>query len=189
MSELIREDLEEAVEQAEEAEENEEETKTEEDDGFVVDDDEKAEWCMEKIREAKADIAKWKEHFKKQQDGILRENNNTIARMEARLEKYFWTQPHKKATQSESYPLPSGKLVFKKQDPEYEREDETLIDWLKKNAPQYVKTVESVDWDALKKTTSVIGEDLVSEDGEPIPGVTVKRRPDVFKVQLKKEGK
>jgi hypothetical protein len=55
---------------------------------------------------------------------------------------------------------------------------------LKQNTLGYVKVKESADWAALKKTVTVVGSNVVSRDGEIIPGVSVTQRPDVFKVEV-----
>ena len=77
--------------------------------------------------------------------------------------------------------------MFKHQEPEYHREDAEVIDWLKKNGGEkFVKTKETLDWSALKKTITVVGEAVADEDGQIMP-ITVVPREDIFKVELKKE--
>ena len=74
--------------------------------------------------------------------------------------------------------------VLKKQAPEFIRDDEKVIAWLKdNNGGEYVKTKETLDWAALKKSTTVMGENIVNEDGEIIPGVEVVEREDKFTVE------
>ena len=159
---------------------------------FVVDDDQKAEWCLAKIREAEAEKQRWKEFYEDRLAKVNAAEDAKIERMRFFLEQYFRTVPHKETKTQQSYQLPSGKLVLKHQAPEVERDDDQLIPWLRENYEgDYVKTKESVDWSALKKAfqddelIGVIGENYVTHDGEIIPGITVTERPDVFKVEVK----
>ena len=107
------------------------------------------------------------------------------------LEAFFRTVKHKVTGTQESYTLPGGKLVLKKQNPEFKRDDPTVIEWLKKNnAPQYIKVEEKLDWATLKGDTTVIGNAIVNSDGETIPGVEVIEREPKFSVEnTKRRGK
>ena len=153
---------------------------------FTVTDDRKAEWCMQKIREAKADKEYWKAFYDAQYKSVAETADATISQMEALLEDYFKTVPHKKTATQENYALPSGKLVIKKQEPEFERRDDEIIEWLKANGrTDLVKVSETLNWAGLKKATTVVGENIADENGEIIPGVTVIQRPAAFKVEVK----
>jgi len=165
---------------------DEEVTDNEEQITFIVDDDQKAEWCLSKIREAEAEKKRWKEFYEERLEKVNAAEDAKIERMRFYLEQYFRTVPHKETKTQASYQLPSGKLVLKKQGPEFERDDDLILAWLKANDEQkYVKTKESVDWMELKKTLTVFGEQVAGETGEIIPGITVTERPDVFKVEVK----
>ena len=105
------------------------------------------------------------------------------------LQHYFDTVPHKITKTTESYPLPSGKLVFKAQAPEYERDEEKVIEWLKQtNGTEFIKVKESLDWAGLKKTVTVLEDKVITEDGEVVPGIKAIQRDPVFTVEVK-EGK
>lgn len=159
---------------------------TEEEAGFQVDDDQKAEWCIRKIQEAKKEMMDWIEFYVAQTDKVKDKCERRIQFFEYKLMQYFGSVPHKQTKTQESYQLPSGKLVLKKQAPDFERDDELILAWLKANdEDQYVKTKETVDWSELKKTLTIVGEQVAGETGEIIPGITVTERPDVFKVEVK----
>lgn len=158
-------------------------------DGFHVTDDKAAQWCMQKIREAETDRAMWKAHYEAQMQKVNESADSTVAYFTARLEEYFASVPHKSTKTTESYSLPGGKLVQKKQQPEYKTDDAELLQWLKENFMfDFIKTktVESADWAGLKKIVTVTpdGAHVATDDGEIIPGVTVTPRPDVFKVEM-----
>ena len=157
-------------------------------DGFHVTDDKAAEWCMKKIREAEADRAMWKAHYDAQMQKVNESTDSAVAYFTAKLEEYFASVPHKATKTQESYSLPGGKLIRKKQQPKFEVDDDTLVPWLKANFMAHlVKTKESADWAALKKVVNVFGSDVTTDEGEVIPGVAVTQRPDVFKVEMEDE--
>lgn len=156
---------------------------------FSVIDDATAQWCMKKIKEAEADRAMWKAHYEAQMEKVNKAADESIAYFTGKLEEYFATVPHKATKTTESYSLPGGKLVQKKQNPEYKTDDAELLQWLKENFMfDFIKTktVESADWAGLKKIVTVTpdGAHVATDDGEIIPGVTVTPRPDVFKVEM-----
>lgn len=158
-------------------------------DPFRVTDDKSAEWCIRKIREARAEKQRWAEYYREQQRKIDQEADGTISYFEALLADYFDSVPHKRTKTQESYQLPGGKLVRKQQAPEYQRDDAALLPWLKQNAPALVKVTESADWAALKKQLVIApdGETVATEDGEIVPGVKAIQRPEVFRVEMKEE--
>ena len=162
------------------------EEKLETEEEFRVDDDQKAEWCLQKIREANADMEKWLEFYDQRKEAVKADTANRIAFFEHHLREYFNSVPHKVTKTQENYPLPSGKLVFKQQEPEYERDDENVLAWLKENGGEkYIKVKESLDWSGLKKTLTVCGETVADENGEVIPGIKAIEREPVFKVEVK----
>ena len=153
--------------------------------GFVIDTDAKAEWALNKIREARADRDTWIEWYKSKIAEITEQTDFDTMNLERLLAEYFATVPHKKTKTQESYKLPGGKLVLKTQNPEYKRDDKTVIDWLKNNAHgQYVKVKEELDWAGLKDATAVFEGHIVTEDGEIIPGVEVTNRDAKFIVEV-----
>ena len=170
MSELLKD-----LEPAEEAEE-----------GFVCDNDQKAEWCLLQIKRAQAEKERWKAHYKAALDSITASCDETIGRMEMYLHGYFKTVPHKRTKTEENYALPSGKIMIKAQDVTYEYNESEVIAWLKDHKKGFIKTTESLDWDTLKKTLTVMGETVADADAEIIPCIKAIEREPVFKVQVKK---
>ena len=157
---------------------------------FTVTDDAAAEWCMKKIKEAESDRAMWKAHYDAQMEKVNKAADESIAYFTAKLEEYFANVPHKATKTQESYTLPGGKLIRKKQQPKFDIDDETLVSWLDDNMMgPLVKVKKTADWAALKKVCSVTpdGEHVATDEGEIIPGVTVTQRPDVFKVEMEDE--
>lgn len=174
--------------------EKEQEYMTEEERGFEVTDDIKAEWCLKKIQEANAEMAKWVRFYDEQIRKAKDRAAFRVAYLEHLLRPYFDSVPKKETKTQASYQLPSGKLVMKAQKPEWAHDDTQLLPWVKNNLPGYVKVKESVDWMELKKELSLvelqagdgtIGYTVVNADGEIVPGVTAVERDPVFKVEVK----
>jgi hypothetical protein len=156
-----------------------------ESEGFVIDTDAKAEWALDKIREARADRDRWVKWYTDKIAEITEQTDFNTMNLERLLAEYFATVPHKKTKTQESYSLPGGKLVMKRQNPEYKRDDKTVIEWAKTNGQaQYVKVTESLDWAGLKSATGVFNGQIVTEDGEVVPGVEVIERPEKFIVEV-----
>ena len=162
---------------------------------FVVDNDMKAEWCLNKIRHIRADqkkekdeLARQMQFYKDQMDMIDKEADDDVAFFEGILRGYFADRADAgfaKATKTQmAYKLPSGKLILKKQDPTFDRKDDELLPWLKKNRPELVKVKEEPNWSELKKTVNVVGDSIATSDGEVIPGVKVTEREDKFVVEV-----
>lgn len=153
--------------------------------GFVIDTDAKAEWALQKIREARTDRDRWVKWYKGKIDEITAQTDFDTMNLERMLAEYFATVPHKVTKTQESYKLPGGKLVMKTQNPEFKRDDKAIIDWVKANGmPQFVKVKEELAWQELKDATAVFEGHIVTEDGEIIPGVEVVNRDAKFIVEV-----
>ena len=163
---------------------------------WVCDSDGKAKWVCEqikKIEENRDYMVEWyQEQIKKAKETAEFER----MKWEGYLAAYFETVPHKKAAKSESYSFPGGKLILKHQEPEYKRDEQTVIAFLKeRNASQFVKVKETLDWDNLKKSCAgavdgkVLFAEEVNADGEIVPvyvpGIEVINRESKFVVEVK----
>ena len=162
---------------------------TAQDTPFTVDNDQKAEWAARKIREARQDTQKWTEYYERQLSAIRRANEETEAYFAALLADYFETVPHKATKTQESYSLPSCKLVLKAQQPEFNRDEAVLCDYLdKKGRDDLVKITRRADWAALKKTLKVMEDGTcVDADGEVVEGVQAFSRQPEFKIEMKED--
>lgn len=154
-------------------------------DTFTIDTDAKADWALQKIKEAREDRDTWVAWYQQKIKEITEQTDFDTMNLERMLAEYFQTVPHKKTKTQETYSLRGGKLILKTQNPEYKRDDKTVIAWLKENGGgQYVKVKEELDWAGLKATTAVLNGKLFSEDGEEIPGVEVVEREAKFTVDV-----
>jgi len=161
--------------------------------GFVIDNDQKAEWALRKIREHRADsnrmamvcnaeIERYERIRKEAEDKCARD----CAYLESLLYAYFVTVPHKATKTQESYKLPTGALKKKIQGPEYVRADADILAWLNEQGmSDYIEVKPSLKWGELKKVITANGETAVyPETGEIIPGVKIVERDPVFVVEV-----
>lgn len=86
-----------------------------------------------------------------------------------------------------SIKLPNGTLAIKKQQPHYNYEDETIIEWAKDFYPELIKTTipepkQSIDKKELKKRL-IIDNGVAYIDGIEVPGLTVDILDDNFSVK------
>ena len=167
-----------------------------EDGRFAIDNDDKAEWALRVLRTEQNERDRLLrvceaaiERYREKMALINSRYDTRTAYLTAELNTYFSTVPHKQTKTQEQYRLPSGKLVLRQRQPEFHRNDEILIDWAERRGrSELVKVKKSIDWAGLKKSVSVMGDDVVdSGTGEIIPGVAVEHRPPVFDVVLEKE--
>ena len=151
-------------------------------------------WQLKRRKEIIADrdelIAFYKERIKAvEEDAAFK-----IGMIDRALYAFFLTVPHKRTKTQESYSHPLGKLLMKKQNPEYKHDDKTVIAWLEKNnGTQYIKTKKELDWAGLKSAGEVVDGKLVigetiTDDGEiiqiTVPGVEVIDREEKFVVEV-----
>lgn len=78
--------------------------------------------------------------------------------------------------------LPYGKIALKKQQPEFQKDEEVLLSYAQEAG--FYKTKVTTDWAELKKNCTVSDGKLVDENGEVVPGVTVVERDDKFELKL-----
>lgn len=152
-------------------------------------DDTSAEMLLKRIREADEQYERMEAWYDRQKEKAKALHDRTVEWAERCLRAYFEYLPVKKTKTQMSYELPSGKLVLKAQQPEYERSDETLIPWLKENKPEFIKIKESTDWMELKKVLQIgpDGTTMCTEDGEVVPGIKVEPREPKFTVTVNKK--
>lgn len=144
-----------------------------------------AKWQFEQRRKIIADRDELIAYYEDQIAKVKADADYKIGFIDRALFAFFQTVEHKKTKTQESWSIPAGKLMLKKQAPEFKRDEKAVIDWLKQTpeGSQYVKTVESLDWANLKKDSTVVGNSIVTADGEIIPGVEVIEREDKFVVE------
>lgn len=159
---------------------------------WKVTSDESAEWLIEKVNEDLIEKARYRlsleNRIKDLQDKLNKlndEERQAIERRNSHLLEYFETidEKFKKKTKTmEKYRLPSGEIVKKYPSPEYKRDADKLLGWIKTNKlNDYVEVKEIAKWADLKKVTTIAGGQVVYVDtGEIIEGVELIERPPVI---------
>lgn len=160
---------------------------------FRIQDDNQADWALRKIARARQDmkeaeetaaieIEKINRWLDGQRDESLRTERFFTALLQEYYEPRFMTNPDKK-----TYKLPSGKVQRRTQQPQFDRDNEALLAWLKQRGmTDYVEVKETPKWGELKQQVQVVGEHVVIKDGplkgEIVDGVEVVHRPPIFRV-------
>ena len=160
---------------------------------FRIQDDNQADWALRKIARARQDmkeaeetaameIEKINRWLNGQRDESLRTERFFTALLQEYYEPRFMTNPDKK-----TYKLPSGKVQRRTQQPQFDRDNEALLAWLKQRGmTDYIEVKETPKWGELKQQVQVVGEHVVIKDGplkgEIIDGVEVVHRPPTFRV-------
>ena len=158
---------------------------------WKVTNDEEAEWLIEKFNEEMLEKARYKESLKAKIESLQEkvrkleeEERQTKEWRNSYLVEYFETidDKFKKKTKTmEKYRLPSGSIIKKYPGPEFKRNDNELLGWIKSNElKEYIEVKESPKWGELKKVTKVVSGQVVTEDGEIVEGVEVVERPPVM---------
>ena len=160
---------------------------------FWIQDDNQADWALRKIARARQDLKEAEEtaameieKINRWLDGQRDESLRTELFFTVLLQEYyeprFMTNPDKK-----TYKLPSGKVQRRTQQPQFDRDNEALLAWLKqREMTDYIEVKETPKWGELKQQVQVVGEHVVIKDGplkgEIIDGVEVVHRPPIFRV-------
>lgn len=141
-------------------------------------------WQLKRRKEIIEDRDELIDYYNAQIKAVKEDAEFKLGFIDRALYAFFMTKEHKKTKTEESVTLPLGKLMLKAQDPEYKRDDKTVIEWLKKSPEtvKYIKVKEELDWSALKDDTTVVGNGIANSDGEIIPGVEVVHREPKFTI-------
>lgn len=161
-------------------------------DSWKVKNDDDAEWIIEQTNEELVESARYRLALENRIKGLeekLRKLDESdkylIERRNSYLIEYFETiddKFKKKSKTQEKYRLPSGEIIKKYPSPEYKRDSNKLLDWIKSNnMNDYVEVKETPKWNELKKVTEIVGNNVVYIDtGEIVEGVELIERPPVL---------
>jgi len=161
---------------------------------WSIKDDTAADWCLDHIREAKAELARFEmvANEKKRQIDIIVERKRknaegSINYFEGKLQEYFSTiKPKITKSGLQKYSLPSGELQQTAPKVDFVKDDTKLTNFLDSNGyGEYLKREIKPKWAELKKAVDVVnGEVVIKDTGEIVDGVTVETKPGEFKIKL-----
>lgn len=163
--------------------------------GFEIDNDSKAEWALNKLKELRCEhdrLVKVCQDMILHYQGKIAEYDQKLKENEkyfiALLNQYFESVPHKEIKTLEKYTLPSGDLILKKPQIKILRpDDESFLPWIKINAPRFIEFKEFIKWGEFKKTLIIDEEQGVvinGETGDAVP-VEIQKTDEEFEIKLK----
>ena len=155
---------------------------------WKIKNDNDAEYLIEKVNEDLVEINRFEmalvnkiDVLKEKLEKVRNEKEYKLEKRNSFLIQYFEEIPEelkKKTKTLEKYRLPSGEIIKKYQGPEYKRDNDQLVKWIKENGlNDLIEIKESAKWADLKKQTKLVVTTLVFEDTvEVIEGVEVIER-------------
>jgi len=166
--------------------------------GFIVDDDSKATWCMRKIKHLKENkrenkelaeeqIAEIRKEIAEVESWLEDENgklDDNIGFMENKLEHYA-RQLREDDPDLKTHKLPFGSIKFRSQRPKWNYDDEKLLEFVEESISEVVKVEKKVDKRELKKRLDVAGDRaVVKETGQIVEGIEIIERPEKLKIDV-----
>ena len=155
----------------------------EQQDGFKIDSDSKAEWAVKRIKEAEREqnrllalVDEERAELDVREKEILDNYAKKTDGLKAMLEEYLRAQYAKEEARETNtqitYQLLSGKLVYKKSGLELKHNADVLVNWCKEHLPDAVKVTYTPKWAEIKKNIKVVdGVPVYAPTGEVVDGV------------------
>ena len=160
---------------------------------FVIDNDLKAEWAIKKLAEVEQEhdrlIAVCEQQINEYElkiEQYKQSKDSGTSYFKTQLFSYMQTCKTKATKTMHSYQLASGQLKYTLPKNDFAKDEEKLIEWVKNNKSELIKTKESVDWATLKKQIKIVESDdklnVITEDGEVVEGISVVEKQGKFDV-------
>ena len=155
----------------------------EQQDGFKIDSDSKAEWAVKRIKEAEREqnrllalVDEERAELDVREKEILDNYAKKTDGLKALLEEYLRAQYAKEEARETNtqitYQLLSGKLVYKKSGLELKQNADVLVNWCKEHLPDAIKITYTPKWAEIKKNIKVVdGVPVYAPTGEVVDGV------------------
>lgn len=155
----------------------------EQQDGFKIDSDSKAEWAVKRIKEAEREQnrllalvdeerAELDVREKEILDNYARKTDGLKALLEEYLRAQYAKEEARETNTQITYQLLSGKLVYKKSGLELKQNADVLVNWCKEHLPDAIKVTYTPNWAEIKKNIKVVdGIPVYAPTGEVVDGV------------------
>lgn len=138
----------------------------------------KAQAVME-INAEIADLEQELSYLNQRKQDIIAPIDNEIEYIKQNLIAWHETQEDK------TIKLPYANLKSRTQPQDFVKDEDALMEWVRVNANEFIRTEESVDWSGLKKNIVVDGEKaILGETGEIIDGLVAKPREIKYSVEV-----
>ena len=108
--------------------------------------------------------------------------NNSKEFFEGLLTEYFVRQ--KEVNPKFKLSTPYGRVSSGKQQPKWIYDNDKVVEWLKENDKELIRVKYEPDKREIKKKYEVVGNTVVTEDGEIVEGITVEERPDSINIKV-----
>lgn len=159
-------------------------------DEFVIDSANKADWALEKIKEERArrdlfiQAAEQRiESLKAKIDEAKSKCDSKTSFLLIKLNDYLDTAPAKITKTQMSLELPNGKLIRKLPKIDYQKNESELLKYVVNLAPEYLKIEQKVNWAEMKKDLQVVdGMVMRKSTGEIIDCISTIEKPATFDV-------
>lgn len=166
-----------------------------EDQGFVINNDNKASWALKVIKQEQEETERFLRTADKQIEELTKKKEALKADLDRRtgylkglLYRYFETVPHKETKTQQTYKLLDGQLVFKKPSVKIVKpeDDATLISYLEQNQPELVEIVKKAAWGEFKKNLTITDDGGVVDmaTGEKLDFVKTEETEGSFDVKV-----
>lgn len=158
--------------------------------GFTINDENKANWALRKIKQMKDTIEKnnalAQAEIDKIEDWRERENEKSqtsIDYFQSLLAQYALEQ-RERDPKFKSLNLPNGRIGFRKRQPKWIYDNDKVIETLEKaNLSDFIRVTKAPSKADIKKAFEVAGDKVVNPDtGEVLEGITVEQQDDNFSV-------
>ena len=155
----------------------------EQQEGFKIDSDSKAEWAVKRIKEAEREQnrllalvdeerAELDVREKEILDNYARKTDGLKTLLEEYLRAQYAKEEARETNTQITYQLLSGKLVYKKSGLELKHNADVLVNWCKEHLPDAVKITYTPKWAEIKKNIKVVdGIPVYAPTGEVVDGV------------------
>ena len=156
---------------------------------FRIESTEQANWAFRKLRAINVKSNEIKElaaaerqridEWEKKELSVL---ENSTEFFEGLLAEYFIKQ--RELDPKFKLSTPYGRVSSRKQQPKWNYEDEKVLNWLKENDTELIRIKEEINKVELKKKYQIVGNEVVTEDGEIVEGITIENRPDSINIKV-----
>lgn len=163
-----------------------------EENAWVCDSPEKADWAIEKIKEIRTrrdmfiNVAEQKINTLKAQ---IEEQEKSCENQESffveALNHYLDTAPAKKTKTQIALELPAGKIIRKISRPDFTKDDARLLEYLKEYSPDFISWTPKVKWAELKKILQIQDDSAVvrTDTGEILDCIWVEMSPERIEIK------
>lgn len=162
------------------------------DESFKIDDEQKANWALRKIKQHQEQIKENNALAQAEIDKIeawnQQENDKaqqSIDYFQGLLAKYAMDK-REQDPKFKSLKLPNGNIGFRKKPKKWNYQDDILLETLKQNQlTDFIRVKEQPDKSQIKKAFEVVGDKVINpETGEVLEGITVEDQEEDFSVKV-----